>query len=143
MLADRYSYIACIPFALLAGGAAIALAGRGRKLAMAVAAAALVALAIQTQRQIRIWHDSRAVWEHAINLDQANALAHVNLAAALASAGENDRAVDLYRRLDAIVQTRKVIWFDRAYLPSARDLEMLATQPTSQHAGGDSIMPGP
>src|SRR6185369_3007676 len=84
MLADRYSYIACIPFALLAGAGLIVVLRRVRTAGVCVAALALVGLTIQTQRQIRIWHDSKALWEHAIELDRTNAMAYMSLGSAMA-----------------------------------------------------------
>jgi tetratricopeptide (TPR) repeat protein len=76
IVADRYSYLPCLVFALLAGGGMLAL-GRARQagrvqplvptLASAGAVAILIGLAILTVRQIPVWHDSLALWRHAFD----------------------------------------------------------------------------
>ena len=86
--ADRYTYLACLPWALLAGGGAVVLARRlaarpgGRALAGALAglaAGVVLALGALTGRQARIWHDSEALWQHALRVSPS-AIAHNNLA---------------------------------------------------------------
>lgn len=68
LVADRFSYIPCLGFALLAGGA---LRGRGRPL-RAAAAALAVALGAASYRQSGFWRDSRALWERAAAADPGN-----------------------------------------------------------------------
>ena len=74
IVADRYSYLPCLVFALLAGAGMLAL-WRARRdgrvhpriaqLAAVGAAAILVVLGILSVRQIPVWHDSLALWRHA------------------------------------------------------------------------------
>ena len=77
LVADRYTYLACIPWALVAAGAVARLARRPRH-ALAVAGVALAVLGPLTVRQTAVWRDSRTLWTHAIRLDPASYLAYTN-----------------------------------------------------------------
>ena len=88
LVADRYSYLACIPLAALAAGAWAKAACRSRRAALAAATACCLALFALTWRQTRVWHDSETLWTHALNVDPDNALAHVNLGAVSAQRGD-------------------------------------------------------
>lgn len=79
-VADRYTYLACAPFALLAGGALYRF-GRGRRVVPVHAAAlALVALlAVLTFRQSEVWRSSESLWTHAWSDGAPTALAALNL----------------------------------------------------------------
>jgi hypothetical protein len=82
LVADRYAYLAGIPFALLAGGALQRAWRRGqpwRAAGTAVACAAVVALAAQSWRQCAIWRDSEALWTHAYAHAPDSPLAALNL----------------------------------------------------------------
>ena len=102
--ADRYTYLACLPWALLIGGAvAVALrraARKGREAALALAVATVllvVGLEGLTVNQIAAWRDSLTLWRHAVRVDPSNALAHNNLGAALLEAGRPDEAIDAFK----------------------------------------------
>lgn len=85
LAADRYSYLPCVPFALL-GAAAVA---RWRR-AWPVAALAIVALGVATFHQTRVWRDSRSLWTHALRVTPDSPRAHDNLGLVLL--GERDLA---------------------------------------------------
>lgn len=112
--ADRYTYVAMLPFALLAGGAAVALLRRGRgDVAIPIAAAgttprrALMAvlfvvalfasLGFATARQTRVWRDSLSLWEHALRLDPGSAIAQYGRGFALWRLGQEEAAIASYR----------------------------------------------
>ncbi len=67
--ADRFTYMACLPWAWLAGaglaGAGLAGAGRRRRPVMVLAAALLIALGAATRLQTRIWLNSVTLWRQA------------------------------------------------------------------------------
>jgi len=72
---DRYTYLACLGFALLAGGALASAveahtAGRLGKRAMTLVASTAVVLSISlstlASMQTRVWRDSEALWSHAL-----------------------------------------------------------------------------
>ncbi|MFN0151880.1 MAG: tetratricopeptide repeat protein [bacterium] len=106
IVAVRYSYLACLGFALGAGGLLHAwLSARGgeRKGARArgapalTAAAILAVLATMTLRESRAWRDTESLWRHALAADADNYLAHANLAAHYAKTGRTDEADAAFR----------------------------------------------
>ena len=101
LVADRYSYVACLPWALLAGAAALFVARPFRwdrvRLVVAVAIAVLATLGVLTWRQTRIWHDSRTLWTYTLALAPDSYNAHTNLAVDLQQSGAVDAAELHYR----------------------------------------------
>jgi tetratricopeptide (TPR) repeat protein len=84
IVADRYTYLAGLPWAVLAGAgllrsarAASTRPGIARALAAATAAV-LVTLGVLTHRQTRVWKDSMTLWTHVLRLDPANWVAYTN-----------------------------------------------------------------
>ncbi len=76
IVADRYSYLSCIPFAALVA-AALGQAAMSRWRG-GVAAAALLLLGGLTAWQVTRWHDSITLWSHAIRLDPGHTVAYTN-----------------------------------------------------------------
>jgi len=113
LVAERYSYSAMQPFALLGAAGCVALA-MCRQTATRVAGWLLsigivAALAVATRAQCAIWHDSAALWRHtlAVDPDNPHALLHAGLLryAAAQEAGRPeerraalDEALALFRR---------------------------------------------
>ncbi|MBI2200002.1 MAG: hypothetical protein HYU42_15615 [Candidatus Rokubacteria bacterium] len=99
--ADRYTYLACLGWALLAG-AAVAwcaerwMSGAPRRVlwggSLAAATLAVVVLVGVTARQSLIWFDSLSLWTHAVALDPSSARARTGLAAAYFAAGKREEA---------------------------------------------------
>ncbi len=84
--ADRYTYLPCLPWALLAG------AGLGRALESGRRAAAgavllVLALAALTARQTLRWRDSETLWTHAAAVQPRSSIARNNLGTALIGRG--------------------------------------------------------
>jgi hypothetical protein len=99
LVADRYAYLAGIPFALLAGGALLQATQRSGALRAAAGSAALVALlalGALSWRQAAIWHDSEALWTHAYARAPDAPLAALNLG--LVRANQAGRERDVARR---------------------------------------------
>src|SRR5574341_508767 len=104
--ADRYTYLACLGWAVL-GGAGLLTAGhawRSRRLGLpavallcGLALIILVGLGGLTWRQVRVWHDPLSLWAHALTIDPKSAIAHNNLGVALARQGNLDQAIAHYR----------------------------------------------
>jgi Tfp pilus assembly protein PilF len=99
--ADRYSYLATLGWALVAGGAVLAtdVAARARatppfsfRVATLVAAAAAAALGVATWRQIGVWHDSLTLWRTAVAADPSCYICLNNLGNALVRAGRGSEA---------------------------------------------------
>ncbi|MBI5363268.1 MAG: hypothetical protein HZA53_08820, partial [Planctomycetes bacterium] len=81
LVAERYSHLACVPFALLAGAGLAAVASRSRRLAWGVLVLAAAPLAWRTREYVRVWCDSRSLWTHTLAHDPDNDTALGNLAA--------------------------------------------------------------
>jgi tetratricopeptide (TPR) repeat protein len=100
LVAARYTYLACLGFALLAGALVVWLArmaetpvGRSRALAAcAVVAAWLAALGVLTWRETYVWRDSETLWSTAVAMDPGSPIAHNNLGFVYLSQGRLDAA---------------------------------------------------
>jgi tetratricopeptide (TPR) repeat protein len=99
-MADRYTYIPSIGFfvVLVWGGAEIcARWPRGKHLAVFLAVAGLLGCAWGTARQISYWRDSITLFRHALEVTPDNYVAANSLGKAYELAGDNARALYLYR----------------------------------------------
>src|SRR5262249_6712640 len=99
LVADRYSYLSGLGFAVLAGGVlAWFLRQRARFKPTVVGAALLAAVlvvagwAYAARRQTAIWHDSETLWRHALDVHPENPHAHYYIAGALWSLGRAQEA---------------------------------------------------
>src|SRR5262249_30478797 len=98
VVADRYSYLACLGWALVVGGA-VAWPWAGARPVRLVAACVLVVLAVLTALQVRVWRDSLTLWSHAVALEPDNRFARINLGAAYAAEGRTPEAIQQYREV--------------------------------------------
>jgi hypothetical protein len=112
LVGDRYSYLSCMSWALLAGGGLVHLwqlsvsGSFVSRIAIPVtgfAALVLVGLGALTWRQAQIWKDSERLWRHALSIQRDSVYAHNNLGMALAEQNRLD---------EAIVEFREVLWID-------------------------------
>lgn len=104
MIADRYSYLSCLPWAVLTG-AAVLLCWRlwtdgylmrwTVVLASSLAPLVLIGLIILTREQIRVWHDSERLWRNAVAVSRSSD-AHSKLAALLEAQGKDEEAIEHY-----------------------------------------------
>jgi tetratricopeptide (TPR) repeat protein len=96
VVADRYSYLSCIPWTLVLGAGVVSWWRHGtrrRRTMIAVTGMALVVLlAFLTRSQIRIWHNSRTLWTATIQRGASDGIARANLAVVLNEAGEFEAA---------------------------------------------------
>jgi protein O-mannosyl-transferase len=84
--ADRYTYISCMPFGVLAGAGMLKLwIERQKKMisttfisAVSLPLVCLIVLSVLSYRQTRIWHDNHTFWTHVIQLNSANYIAYNN-----------------------------------------------------------------
>ncbi|MEO6196456.1 MAG: hypothetical protein ABIS20_25835 [Thermoanaerobaculia bacterium] len=100
-MADRYTYLPSIGlFVAIVWGIAwgIAALARERRAILATAsAAAILALAVGTWKQAGTWHDSVALYRHALAVTRGNYVAHVGLAKALTAERNLEGAEEEYR----------------------------------------------
>jgi len=89
-VADRYSYLACLPWVVLAAAGLARLHG---PLPAVLTAATLVALGLLTFRQTHVWHDTVTLWDQALRLDPTNHIALNNRGMARLAAGEAEGAL--------------------------------------------------
>ncbi|OGS13876.1 MAG: hypothetical protein A2234_03395 [Elusimicrobia bacterium RIFOXYA2_FULL_58_8] len=99
--ADRYSYLPCLGFAVLAGaGLRVCQTAAGplaRTACYSLAFAALTALAGLTWRQEAIWKNPDSLWRHALTTNPRLHLAHYNLGVSLEAQGKTAEAEAHYR----------------------------------------------
>lgn len=114
IVADRYTYLACLPWAVLAAAGVRRLwQARGSVLAVAVACVPLLLLAALTRRQTRVWESSRALWEHVIHLDPANYVAYTNRGGVREREGELEAAIADYTRAVRIHPGYALAYYNR------------------------------
>jgi protein O-mannosyl-transferase len=96
--ADRYSYLPCLPWALLTGAALVMLMGpaeRPRLVPAAAVGAGLLVLAAMTWQQTKIWRDTETLWLRALSVAPSS-VAHSNLGLTLARRGDTKGAIPHY-----------------------------------------------
>jgi tetratricopeptide (TPR) repeat protein len=100
LVADRYTYLSCLGWAVLAGAAAAAMWGtRGewgarlrRASTGALVASVVTTLGFLTWGQVQVWRDSEALWTQALSASPS-AQAHNHLGVTFALDGRRDEAV--------------------------------------------------
>jgi tetratricopeptide (TPR) repeat protein len=106
-VADRFSYVPSLGWAVLAGAALFYCwqlwrGGRiGRRtvvLAQSFSVLLLIALGTLTWGQTQVWHDSERLWKHALALDEESSFAHNNLGLVLAARGALEDGINQFRR---------------------------------------------
>lgn len=97
LVADRYSYLAGLPLALLAGGGFLSAWRRARVPSALAAAAVAVALASACVAQQSHWKTTESLWTRALSLDPANGVAHSSLGVLRASSGLYGEAAEHFR----------------------------------------------
>ncbi|MEN6457591.1 MAG: tetratricopeptide repeat protein [Thermoguttaceae bacterium] len=98
--ADRYTYLPQIGLAMVLAWAAVDAARlwpRCRRLCALAAPTAFAALIVLAWCQTAHWHDSEALWNHALDCDPKNVLAHTNLAQQLVARGATAEAIAHFR----------------------------------------------
>ena len=118
--ADRYTYIPMIGLSIAVVFALAELLAPRPKFAAALAAAVTTACLALTWIQVQHWHDSIALYQHAIAVVPDNYLARFNLASALDAEGMTN---------EAIVQLREAVRVRPLYVPARAELgQLLARQ---------------
>ncbi len=106
LVADRYSYLSCLGWAILAAAAWLCFwrawaGGKANRtpflFAVGVAGLIVAGLGTLTWRQAQLWHDTEKLWRHAVSVSESN-YAHYNVALFLAKGGDIEKAITHYRR---------------------------------------------
>jgi tetratricopeptide (TPR) repeat protein len=106
LVADRYSYLSCLGWAVLASAILLAhfrgrfsFSGRNRHASGAIVAALLVALLARVGfAQQDVWLGPLQLWKHGVTVSPGSAVAHVNYADALVVIEDYASAIDHYRK---------------------------------------------
>jgi protein O-mannosyl-transferase len=115
--ADRYTYLACLPWALLFGGGVMMVVRAGLatvlsplayKASLASIGAWLAALALLASSQTAIWRDDETLWRHALASDPQCFVCHHNLGAYLARSGRSAEGATHFERATALRPTAPV-----------------------------------
>jgi tetratricopeptide (TPR) repeat protein len=114
LVADRYSYIADIPWAILIAGAAVTAASRFRVALLAGAGAIVVALGAMSWVQCGFWGNSEALFKHAIDVGADGPIAREFYGRQLLERGEREAALAQFERGIEIDPGYPECWFSRA-----------------------------
>ncbi|HEY2986847.1 MAG TPA: tetratricopeptide repeat protein [Candidatus Binatia bacterium] len=113
-VADRYSYLACLGWAILAGGGLAYLWRRwlgSNRAALSLVGIALIAalagLGYLTRRQVPVWHDTERLWRHVLALYPDSPIAHNEMGNLLQKQGKFVEAVEHHQR---VVQVDPKYW---------------------------------
>ncbi len=96
--ADRFTYLAGLGSAMLAGAGLLWGWSRGAvPLMTGLAVCVVVGLGVLTWGQTEVWHDSETLWTHTLSVDRTALIPHINLGNALAWQGRSEEAIAHYR----------------------------------------------
>ncbi len=113
LAADRYSYLSCLGWALLAGAAAARARGR---LALGGVAVLLVVLGALSFRQTRFWYDDDALWSRALSVDPGSIPARLNYGLALAGKRRMFEALSIYEETEGLAPNNAMVWNHHGYV---------------------------
>ncbi|MSP40046.1 MAG: tetratricopeptide repeat protein [Deltaproteobacteria bacterium] len=119
LVADRYSYLSCLSWAMLLGGifyCRLQSAKPGYFSIAVVIFASVVSLGLLTRTQVGVWHDSETLWKHALQVTPNTAIANYNLAKVYETKGKAPDSVKLYQRAVEINPTYSEAHYNLARL---------------------------
>ena len=130
LVADRYSYLACLGWPLLLAGGFFRW-GSGREAhwngqRQFVAAAVLlvvVSLGILTWRQTTVWRTPISLWQHGTEAEPLSSIAHYNLGRAFERENNPTLAMESYRRAIAVNDGYSKAHFNLARLLALKGLD--------------------
>jgi Tfp pilus assembly protein PilF len=108
LVADRYSYLASLPWAALLAGALVTVSSQGRPFAgrqrviAAGVALLLVALGVASFVQSRIWRDSITLWNRIVEVHPESGLVYFYRANTRRTTGDPEGAIEDYERALAL-----------------------------------------
>src|SRR5438094_6191934 len=96
--ADRYTYLAGLGWAILAGAGLLSSWSRLPFLLIGLVVFIPVGLGTLTWNQVHVWHDSKTLWAHALAIDPNSSVAQNDFGEALAQQGKLAEAIEHYRQ---------------------------------------------
>src|SRR5881296_2260229 len=95
--ADRYTYLAGLGWAILAGAGLLSVWRRRPFLVTGLTVCLLVGLGVLTWNQAQIWHDSEKLWSHAAAIDPGSPVGQYSLGLALARQRKLTEAIEHFK----------------------------------------------
>src|SRR5438552_79473 len=104
--ADRYTYLAGLGWAILAGAGLLSCWRSSRRsktgtpatwLLAGIAFCVVVGLGVLTWNQVHVWHDSEKLWSHAVAIDPGSAVGEYSRGLVLAQQGKLTEAMEHYQ----------------------------------------------
>jgi protein O-mannosyl-transferase len=135
LVADRYSYLACMSWPLLISGALLSFwqrrntnyphRARGQNFAATGIAwgVAMAFLGILTWQQSAVWRDGKSLWQHAVAVGPVSSIAHYNLGRSLERENDPSAAIEHYRKAIQINQSHSKAHYNLARLLALNGLE--------------------
>lgn len=122
MTADRYSYLACLGFAILVGGALLRM--QARRYGLAVAALFIVVigslLGRATWNYTKEWKSEQTLWAYTLRHDSTNYVALNNYGLTLEEDGDAGAAYTYYDKAVALNPTYANAYYNRGNMRSMR-----------------------
>src|SRR2546426_4781789 len=96
--ADRYTYLAGLGWALLAGAGVLACWRAWRRPLASIALCVVGTWGVLTWNQVHIWHDSERLWTHVLAVEPDAIIAENNLGVELERQGRRGEAIEHFQR---------------------------------------------
>lgn len=136
LVADRYTYLACLGWPLLIGGGLFRIWQRENTnqnnsrawVATGAVVVTLFLLAVLTWNQTEIWRTAKSLWQHAIAVGPTSSIAHYNLGRTFEREENSGQAIEHYRQAITINPTYSKAHFNLARLLAFNGLESEAMQ---------------
>ncbi len=130
LVADRYSYLACLGWPLLLAGGFFrwgpgreAGSSGQRQFVAATAFLVVVSLGFLTWKQTEFWRSPISLWQHGTKAEPLSSIAHYNLGRAFERENNLTEAIDSYRRAVAVNSGYAKAHFNLARLLALKGLE--------------------
>jgi tetratricopeptide (TPR) repeat protein len=134
LVADRYSYLSCLSWALLGGGIFYRCSHglrqwQGRQIATVASASVIVlTLSAMTWRQTGVWRNTRTLWQHVQEVTPESSLGLFNLGRIYEQEGQLPQAEEFYSRAVKVNPTFADAHYDLARLLARRGLHGAAIE---------------
>ena len=118
MYADRFTYLATVPFFLLLA-AGLGKVTMMRRTVHGVSVVLLLVFSIQALGYSFVWNDSLSLWHYAVSIDRNSASAHNSLGQVLMGLEEHTKAVECFNRAILLKPDYPIAQYNRALTRAA------------------------
>lgn len=118
-VADKYSYVSCIGWAVVIGGGLFYFWQRKPLGIMHLGSGVVVTIVIgllftMTWQQTKVWNNSKSLWNHALAVGAESSIAHTNLGTLFRHEKKFDQAIDHYHIALSLDPDAGNTWFNLA-----------------------------